>query len=124
MTWEAVKALEDRVWKTDDLKSEDTIKWTIVLRWADDLFQASFYSEEKEAKKKPLIREQVLLQVAAWLRGQMEKHKVSAVPYGAQPYWGSKSEARTTFKGVVIELPNWDEEPEEGKREDNGDAFM
>lgn len=43
MTADAVKALEDRGWDTKELKG-DALKWTIVLRWADDMYSASFDS--------------------------------------------------------------------------------
>ena len=35
VTEHAIKALEERDWDTKDLRDDD-LKWTIMLRWADD----------------------------------------------------------------------------------------
>lgn len=59
MTAEAVKALEERGWNTKDLAG-DALKWTVVLRWADDMYSASFEPQDKK-KEQVLEREQVLL---------------------------------------------------------------
>ena len=54
----------------------------------------------------------------------MKQHSVSAVPYGAQPYLGDKSEYRAKFEGQAIELPHWDDDPEEKKVDEHGNVNM
>ena len=66
----------------------------------------------------------MLTEVALWLQLQMKQHSVSAVPYGAQPYLGDKSEYRANFEGQAIELPHWDDDPEEKKADEHGNVNM
>ena len=55
MNAEAIKALEERK-RVVDSKEEATLRWAIILRWADDMYSTVF-DEKKQVEERTLKRE-------------------------------------------------------------------